>query len=265
MKLSIITLAYNNLNELKATLDSIPEENFVESIIVNGGNSPYSADLIKSRNGKIINEKDEGIADAFNKGVKASNGDLIMFLNSGDILINRNYLTQAINLFEEKLRISFVHSNILYSDAIGGDLIVKPPLKNLGRGMKYLHPSMIVKKEVFNELGYFNLNYRLAMDFDFVVKMEKKGLKGLYLDIAPVVKMSGEGRSHLEEFSAIKECIRSLRENEYLTIKNLIGLVIRVFLFVFRKIILFLGGKKLLRFLKRLKYNSQVAGKSSFD
>jgi glycosyltransferase involved in cell wall biosynthesis len=223
MTLSIITITYNNLTELKRTLDSIPKFDFVESIVVNGGNSPETTDYLKSYQGIVINEKDEGIADAFNKGIKVSSGDLIMFLNSGDVIINQKYLDNAIEILKEKQDISFVHSNILYFDAIGGELIVQPRLKNLGRGMKYLHPSMIVKKEIFNKVGYFNLYYKIAMDFDFIVKIEKKEMRGPYINGDPVVKMGGEGKSHTEEYSAIKECVKSLKEKKYLTFMNMIG------------------------------------------
>jgi len=258
MIISIVTITYNNHGELRKTLASIPEFDFIESIVVNGGNPADSIDFLNSYRGKVINEKDEGIADAFNKGIKISSGNFIMFLSSGDILINQDYLLKAMQILKEKPEFSFIHSNILYSDIIGGELIVKPPLKNLGRGMKYLHPSMIIRKEVFNEMGYFNLNYKIAMDFDLIVRMEKKGLKGFYLNIDPVVKMGGEGKSHIEEFPAIKECIRSLKENDYLTIKNFTGLTVRLSLFAFRKIILAFGGKKFLRLLKRIKYSTLI-------
>lgn len=254
MVISIVSITRNDPAELKKTLDSIPGFHFIESIVVNGGDKPVPADLLKSHNEVIINEKDQGIADAFNKGVKASSGDFVMFLNSGDVLINENYLNQAAEILREKKEFSFVHSNILYSDAIGGELIVKPPLKNLGRGIPYLHPSMIIRKEVFNNIGLFDQSYKIAMDFDFIVRMEKKGLKGFYLKNDPVVKMSGEGKSHAEEFSAIRECMRSLKENKYMNFKNAIGLLVRVFLFASRKIVLAFGGKKFLRALKRSKY-----------
>jgi len=258
MVISIITITRNNSAELKKTLDSIPAFDFIESIVINGGDKPVPADLLKSHKGIIVNEKDEGIADAFNKGVNASSGDFLMFLNSGDVLINENYLNQAIDILKEKDEFSFIHSNILYSDVIGGALIVKPPLKNLGRGMKYLHPSMITRKEEFNKVGLFNRDYNIAMDFDFIVRMEKKGLKGFYLDSDPVVKMGGEGKSHTEEFSAIKECIKSLKENKYLNFRNTIGLIVRLFFFAFRKTVLAVGGKKLLRTLKRSKYETFI-------
>ena len=256
MLLSIITITYNNPVELKKTLDSIPGFDFIESVVVNGGDSSEASDYLKSYKRIVINENDAGIADAFNKGIRSSSGELIMFLNSGDVLINHNYLKHVIETFKDNPELSFVHSNILYSDLIAGDLIVKPSSTNLGRGMKYLHPSMIVKKEVFIEVGFFNLDYKIAMDFDFIVRLEKKGLKGLYIDGDPVVKMDGEGRSHTEEFSAIRECMRSLKENKYLTFRNTLGLTTRLFLFAGRKLLLISGGKKILSKLKKRKYES---------
>jgi len=255
MLISIITITLNNPEELESTINSIPGFEFIESVIVNGGDSPIEIKSQKSYKAKIINEKDKGIADAFNKGIKNSSGDALMFLNSGDLLIRPEYINESIKIFNENPIITFVHSNILYADSIGGELFVKPPLLNLGRGMKYLHPSMIVRKNVFDEIGYFNLNYTISMDFDFLVRMEKHGLKGYYINSDPVVKMEGTGKSQTLEYIAIKECIKSLKANDYLTTENLLGLSKRLSLFFFRKLLITIGGKKILGLFKRLKYN----------
>jgi len=82
--ISIITITYNNYEGLKRTLSSIPSYNFIESVVVNGGTDKSTLEYLSSYRGKVINEKDEGIADAFNKGITKSSGDAIMFLNSGD-------------------------------------------------------------------------------------------------------------------------------------------------------------------------------------
>ena len=178
--LSIITLTYNNFDELNETLASLPKNDLIESIVVNGGNSADTFEFLKNYNDKVINEKDEGIADAFNKGIKASSGDAIMFLNSGDVLIDPSYPTEAFKLLNENKDIYFVHSNILFLDLLGAELFMKPPFCNLGRGLPYLHPTMIVRKSVFDEIGLFNTDYKIAMDFDFVVRLVKKGYKGFY-------------------------------------------------------------------------------------
>ena len=252
--LSIITLTYNNFNELKETLASLPKNDLIESIVVNGGNNNETYKYLKTHNGKVINEKDEGIADAFNKGIKVSSGDAIMFLNSGDILIDLSYPAEAYNVLMKNKNIHFVHSNILFSDILGAELFMKPPFCNLGRGLPYLHPTMIIRKSVFDEIGTFNTDYKIAMDFDFIVRLVKMGYKGFYREGKAVVKMEGSGKSAKEELTAIKECYASLRKNQYITIKNLIGLSQRVILYFLRKLLIKVGAGNLLKGLKKKKY-----------
>ena len=174
MNISIVTITFNNFSELKKTLDSIPKLDFIESVVVNGGDCPETKEFLNSHKGKSISEKDSGIADAFNKGIKLASGDLIMFLNSGDVLINSNYIKKGIKILSDSPQYSFVHSNILYKDAFGDILLMKPKVKNIGRGIKYLHPSMIVRNKIFDEIGGFNSGYKIAMDYDFILRMEKK-------------------------------------------------------------------------------------------
>jgi glycosyltransferase involved in cell wall biosynthesis len=254
--ISIITITYNNFEDLVKTLDSIHDYDNVESVVVNGGDLEETINYLKAYKGKVINEKDKGIADAFNKGIQLASGNFVMFLNSGDVLLNPGYLKEAIEFLNKNPQYSFVHSNILYDDAFGDKLVVKPHIKNPGRGMMYLHPSMIIRSTVFKETGLYDLNYKIAMDYDLILRMEKKGLKGFYIDALPVVQMEGKGKSHTSEFLAIKECIRSLRKNNYLTFKNITGLTVRLFLFSVRKILFKIGGRKAMRLFKRLKYEA---------
>jgi glycosyltransferase involved in cell wall biosynthesis len=255
MTLSIITITYNNPDELTQTLKSVPDYSFIEQVVVNGGSSKETPDILKNLKGISINEKDTGIADAFNKGTIRSTGDALMYLNSGDTIINPGYLKKGMDILNKNKDISFVHSNILFIDELGGELLVKPPLKNAGRGMKYLHPSMIIKREVFNNVGGFDTSYKIAMDFDFILKAEKQGCKGYYVNEEPAVKMPGGGRSQEREYQAIKECMRSLKENNLMTIKNTAGLSLRWGLFYTRRLILLLGGGRLLGQMKKIKYS----------
>ncbi|MGE5848458.1 MAG: glycosyltransferase, partial [Ignavibacteria bacterium] len=81
---SLITLTCKNYKQLIETLNSISPELPVESIVVNCGNCKSTLNFLKSYDGIIINENDDGISDAFNKGILASSGDYLMVLNSGD-------------------------------------------------------------------------------------------------------------------------------------------------------------------------------------
>jgi glycosyltransferase len=252
---SVVTITFNNFLELKSTLDSIPEKDYIESIVINGGNDSKTIDFLKNHNGLVINEKDNGIADAFNKGLANASGDYIMFLNSGDILIDPGYIKAAINILSRDSEIFFVHSNIIFHDRIGGEIFMRPQMKSVGRGQPYFHPTMIVRRKCFDEIGKFNEKYKISMDFDFIVRMMKKGYKCNYVDGEAVVRMEGTGKSSAQESEAIKECYKSLKENDYLTLTNQTGYIIRQFFYFGRKIMEDSGLKNLLRVLKRKKHS----------
>jgi glycosyltransferase involved in cell wall biosynthesis len=253
--ISIVTITYNDFNGLKRTLSSIPDFDFIESVVINGGSDKATIDFLSSHKGKVINEKDEGIADAFNKGIVNSSGDAIMFLNSGDELIEPGFLKAAEVILNKNKEVGFVHSNLILFDSIGTELYMKPPFCNLGRGLPYLHPTMIVRKSVFEQVGLFNKNYKIAMDFDFIVRLEQKGYKGFYLKDTTAVKMEGIGRSVEREFDAIKECYKSLKQNDFLNLENYFGMMVRVVMFFLRKFMVLIGLGGLLRNLKKKKHS----------
>lgn len=256
--ISIITITYNNYDQLIKTLNSIPKFDMVESIVINGGDCKKTKEFLENYPGKSISEKDEGIADAFNKGIKISSGDYIMFLNSGDILLSADYLKKANSFLDNNPDIAFVHSNIIFSDQLGSNLFMKPQMKNVGRGMPYHHQTMIVRKKVFDNIGMFKKELRYAMDFDLVVRMEKNNYEGFYLDEDAVVKMDGTGVSVNEELNSIKECYYVLKSENYFNYKNFVGYIIRFSLYSLRKILELSGGKILLKKLKQVKHKDQT-------
>jgi glycosyltransferase involved in cell wall biosynthesis len=259
--ISIITITYNDFSGLKKTLSSIPNYDFVESVVINGGSDKATLDFLSSHKGKVINERDEGIADAFNKGIANASGSTVMFLNSGDELIEPGYLKESEDIFLKNTKIDFVHSNLIIIDSIGTELYMRPPLCNLGRGLQYLHPTMIVRKSVFDRIGLFSKNYKIAMDFDFIVRLEQKGYKGFYVNHNAVVKMEGTGKSVEQEFDAIKECYKSLKKNNFLNLKNSFGMMVRIALFFLRKLMTVIGMGGLLRNLKKEKHSIKKIAK----
>lgn len=256
--ISIVTITLNNFDELKKTLKSIPQNDFIESIIINGGENKQTEEYLKSYKGKVINEKDSGIADAFNKGIKNSSGDSIMFLNSGDILIEPTYLKEADDFLGNNKHIDFIHSNLLFKDLTGADIVMQPTFGNPGRGQPYLHPTMIMRRKIYEDIGLFNINYKIAMDFDFILRILKRNYTGFYRNKGPVILMEGSGKSAIKEWDAIKECYRSLKENDFLNLRTVWGLFIRVVLYFFRKVLVIAGGGNLLKILKEKKYRFKL-------
>jgi glycosyltransferase len=253
--ISIVTITYNNFDELVKTLNSIRESPLIESIVINGGQCERTKEFLKTYSGKSITEKDEGIADAFNKGVKLSSGKYIMFLNSGDVLIEKSYPGKALKIFDENKNISFIHSNLLLVDNSNPELFMRPTLSNLGRGMPYLHPTMIVKKDLFNKIGMFDTKLKIAMDFDWIVKLVKNNFLGYYLNNSAVVKMDASDKSIKEENEAIKECFLILKANNYLTLANLLGYIQRYTLYILRMLMVKIGLKDFLISMKKIKHS----------
>jgi len=253
--LSIITITYNNYSELIRTINSIPAFPFIESVVVNGGQCEKTSEFLKTYSGKSITEKDDGISDAFNKGVKLSSGNCIMFLNSGDVLFDKSYPEKAIKLLDGNKKVSFVHSNLLLVYTSELELFMRPTLSNLGRGMPYLHPTMIVRNDLFDKIGMFNTKLKIAMDFDWIVKLVKNNFLGYYLNNSAVVKMDASGKSIKEENEAIKECFLILKANNYLTPTNLLGYTQRYTLYVLRMLMVKIGLKDFLISIKKIKHS----------
>lgn len=253
--ISVITITYNNFEELQKTLASISSVNNIESVVINGGSCDKTKDFLKSYNGIVVNEKDDGISDAFNKGIKNSSGNYIMFLNSGDQLIEKEYPANAENILSTKSEYSFVHSNLSFVDESGIKFHLKPPMKNSGRGMPYLHPTMVFRKNVFDKIGLFSTSIKIAMDFDFIVRMEKAGLKGYYFKDDFSVLMEGSGRSVKEEADALKECYQILKDHKYLNFKNRYGFFTRYFFYLIRKILGVSRLNPLLLKLRKMKHS----------
>ena len=254
--ISVITITYNNSEELVRTIKSLQKGSLIESVIINGGSCERTREFLKSYQGVVINEKDQGIADAFNKGIKNSSGKYLTFLNSGDELIDKTYLKKAREFLDINPGFSFVHSNLILIDESGEKLYMRPPMKNVGRGMPFLHPTMIVRREVFDKAGLFRTDLKIAMDYDLIVRMKKAGLKGFYFNEVFPVMMDGTGKSVKQESAALKECFMVLKQNEYLNFENFLGFTVRYTLFIMRKFMSAAGLNKLLLKLKKLKHKS---------
>ena len=174
-KVSIITINLNNRDGLKRTIDSVITQTFddYEYLVIDGGSSDGSIDLIKEDENKIaywVSEPDNGIYHAMNKGIKQANGDYLLFLNSGDYLINKTILQKVID-FDNNY-------DIVYGDgqfeAKNGKLtpIIIPEKLNL----EYLfssslcHPSTFIKKCLFFNYGLYNESFSIVSDWDFFLR-----------------------------------------------------------------------------------------------
>lgn len=210
--ISIITICFNNLAGLQKTCASIdgqtrlPEEHWV----INGSTTPdieqWLFNTPQPAYRKWINEKDKGIADAFNKGIDKANGQITHLLNSGDLYASADVLSSVAKIFANDSAVQWVSGNIQMTRA-GKPVVVGKPFDKtkLYRGMRSIsHPTWFVKKEVYDRIGLFSSEYKIAMDYDLMCRMANEPYT--YLNNVIVVFDDTGVSSH--------NYLRSLEENK---------------------------------------------------
>lgn len=173
--LSIITVNYNNLEGLKRTVESVVNQTWreFEYIVIDGGSTDGSAAYIESQNENIdywVSESDSGIYNAMNKGIKVAKGEYLLFLNSGDILVDSDVLENIANLISEKLDIYY--GNLILSNKGVENKSIYPKELTFSyfyhRG--YLpHPASFIKRNLFEKISYYNENFKIVSDWEFFV------------------------------------------------------------------------------------------------
>ena len=218
MKISIITVCYNSEKTIKDTIESVLNQSYsdFEYLIIDGKSSDNTLNIINSYNDpriKLISEKDNGLYDAMNKGIKLATGDIIGIINSDDILYDNKVLQMVIDNYDNNTDI--LHGNVQYLDEslskVIRDYIPGNNYKDYWCGA---HPSMYIRKEVYNKIGLYNTNYKIAADYDFMVRCNISNIKYKYLN-KYFVKMRYGGASNGIKgyFNNFKECVKVLRRN----------------------------------------------------
>ncbi len=167
MKLSIITINYNNRDGLKKTIESIIHQTFkdFEHIIIDGGSNDGSIKVIHQYEDHFaywVTEKDKGIYNAMNKGTQAAQGEYCLFLNSGDILVNNEALQKA---FQQNPTADIVSSDLDFSDHTTLHVPEEVTLEYFIKG-SLPHPSTFIRKKVL-EIYPYDERYKIMADRDF--------------------------------------------------------------------------------------------------
>ncbi len=189
--ISIITVNLNGIEGLKRTMTSIIGQTFkeFEYIVIDGGSTDGSKEYIESHSDKIdtwVSEKDSGIYNAMNKGIKAATGEYLLFLNSGDWLHDKNVL-------------KLVVENLVDCDVLYGNMIKVFPdgREHLDKGVNgekislqtfvdgnLNHQATFIKKDLFEEYGLYDENIRIVADWKFfLISLGMNNSKVKYLDI----------------------------------------------------------------------------------
>ncbi len=187
-KLSIITICYNDIN-IERTCESIVNQSWqdFEWIVIDGGSKKEIIDIIdkyKSRINKFISEPDNGVYNAYNKGLNLAQGEFVNFLNSGDNYRDNNVLK---NIFEGKE----YKEDILYGDmmAIEENPSKKEDLYTCPKEINdkffitstIYTPSTFIRRDLFDKYGKFEENYKIVSDFERWIVFQKNGASFKYI------------------------------------------------------------------------------------
>ncbi len=210
---SVITVCLNAEKTIRRTIESVIGQSYssIEYIIVDGGSTDATSTIIKEYNDKIaktISEKDSGIGDAFNKGIAVATGEFLQFINADDVLLPQK-IEYSVRIFQENPDAAFVFGDIIKINEKGDGLRISgDPF--YARSISYVmnrvnHPTMMVKRSLFTRFGVFDKQWRVAMDYDWILRIHRAGLRGVYSSDIVVQTQSG-GISDAQRLRAFREC-----------------------------------------------------------
>lgn len=245
MKISIITATFNSEKTLPVCMDSVLNQSYsdIEYILVDGLSTDNTKSLIEEKSNKnnniiFVSEADKGIYDALNKGIQLATGDVIGFVHSDDYLADSTTVSDIVEAFMAN-DADGVYGDLHYIDFDRPQKIVRnwrsQMFKNklLNRGWMPAHPTLFLKKEVYEQKGKFNLDYRISADYDFILRVFKDpGYRFYYLP-KTITKMRVGGASNKN----LKNIVQKTKEDYHACKSNQLPLPFKViFLKNFSKI-----------------------------
>ena len=226
MKISIITATYNSAKTLRDTIESVLNQSFVniEFIIVDGLSKDNTLDIVKEYETKFqgrlrwISEQDKGIYDAMNKGIQMATGDVIGILNSDDLFLDNNVLSDIANAFDKNT--DAVFSNLYFVKQNDTSQIVRiwkgSPYKSFTTGWHPAHPTFYVRKSVYEKYGTFDISFDVSADFELMLRLiEKERISTKYLDRFSVrMRVGGESTGSVNNIiKGNKNIFRAFKKN----------------------------------------------------
>ncbi len=236
---SIITVVYNGEKYLEETIQSIINQTYenIEYIIIDGGSTDGTLDIVKKYENKIsywVSEADKGIYDAMNKGIKVSNGEIIGIVNADDALY-----PNTVNYVQELMvskSLDYTYGAVYLMDEEGvvfGEttyMSQEDMALNKYTDMPFPHPSMFVRKKVYEAIGLYSLQFRLSADYDFVLRVLESEYKGLPLaEHTGKFRVGGESGG-FETFIDTKNVLLSHNVPKILVYKNMWISILKVLL-----------------------------------
>lgn len=226
MKISIITVVYNNVNTIKDTIDSVLSQTYqdIEYIIVDGQSTDGTVELVQSygnRIHKFISEPDGGLYDAINKGIKLAGGEVIGLLHSDDLFNSPEAISSIVQAFKAEA-VESVYADLHYVDKNDTRKVIRNwqsggySKERFTLGWMPPHPTFYVKKEVYDRLGFYDTSFKSAADYELMLRfLYKHNITTKYIpDTLVKMRIGGESnRSLKNRLRANKEDFMAWKKN----------------------------------------------------
>ncbi|KQT34341.1 glycosyltransferase family 2 protein [Methylophilus sp. Leaf414] len=228
MKISVITVCYNSADTIQDTISSIASQDYpeVEHIVVDGGSKDDTVAMVNTASSvtRFVSEPDNGIYDAMNKGIAMATGDIVGTLNADDFYIDNTVLSQVAEVFSD-LSVDACYADLIYVDAKNTYKIVrywqskKYQFGLFKKGWMPAHPTFFVRRYLYDELGNFDLEFKIQSDFELTMRfLEIYRINSIYLPKI-LVKMRTGGVSNNSLKNILKgniEAYRACKKNHLL-------------------------------------------------
>jgi glycosyltransferase len=216
--ISIVTIVYNNSTYVEDAIQSVLSQSypFIEYIVIDGGSTDGTIEIIKKYQERIsifLSEKDKGIYDALNKGVRIASGNIIGFLHSDDVFTDKNVVKKIAESLSNS-NVDGIYSDLDYVKKNNINSIVRHwesstfSLNKLNSGWMPPHPTLYLHRTLYEQIGLFDLRYPIAADYDFILRLfSAPNINFKYIPEV-FVKMRVGGQSN----NSIPNIIRKFRE-----------------------------------------------------
>lgn len=230
MKISIITATFNREKYISRAISSIKSQDYknVQIIVVDGKSTDKTVELVKpllDSDDILHSEVDNGIYDALNKGLSFADGDIVGFLHSDDVFYNENVLSTVASLFYES-DANVVHGDVCFFKSNNVNKVIRRyrcnelSIKQLAWGKMPAHPGIFIKRSIYEEVGNFKCNFKIAGDYEFLCRLAKyQNLKSIYSNqIFTKMQLGGASTSGLKNTILLnREILKALNINNIYT------------------------------------------------